>query len=72
MKINLFALGRAFRALIITSVIFCAVGWILCPELMAYTSEDPAMLANQRDFAIATLLVGVFAGGLIYWNSTKR
>jgi hypothetical protein len=71
MKINLFALGRAARALIITSVIFCVIGWILCPERMGYTPEDPAMLANQQNFALATLLVGIFAGSLIYWDATK-
>jgi len=72
MKLNLFALGRAARALSITSIIVCLIGWIICPEIMDYTPEDPALLANQHNFAVATLLIGVFAGGLIYWDSAKR
>ena len=72
MKLNLFALGRAFRALIITAVIFAIIGFLVYPELVSYSPEDPELLADQRDFAIATLLIGAFAGGPIYWNSTRR
>ena len=72
MKLNLFALGRAVRALIITAIVFSIVGFVLCPELVEYSPENPDLLSDQRDFAIATLLVGAFAGGLIYWNSTRR
>ena len=72
MKLNLFALGRAVRALIVVAIVFSIVGFLLCPELVQYTPEDPDLLIDQKSFALATLLVGVFAGGLMYWESTRK
>jgi hypothetical protein len=72
MKLNLFALGRAVRAMIIVAIVFSIVGFLLCPELVQYTPEDPDLLRHQKSFALATLLVGVFAGGLIYWDAVKN
>jgi hypothetical protein len=72
MKINLFALGRAFRALIITAVIFSIVGFLVYPELVSYSPENPDLLSHQHNFAIATVLIGALTGGLVYWNSTRR
>ena len=64
MKFNLFALGRAIRALIVTVIGFCLMGMIICPEVMSYTPENPALLAAQRDFALVALCVGILSGGL--------
>jgi hypothetical protein len=72
MKFNLFALGRAIRALIITVVGICLVGMIIFPELVGYSPENPALLAGQRDFAIAALCVGILAGCLFYWDCVKN
>ena len=72
MKINLFALGRAVRALIITVIGFSFIGILVYPELVKYSPENPELLAAQRDFALASIIIGIFAGGLFYWESTRK
>jgi hypothetical protein len=72
MKLNLFALGRAVRALIVSAIVFSIVGFLLCPELVQYTPEDPALLQQQKSFSLATLFIGLLAGGLMYWDSIRE
>jgi hypothetical protein len=72
MKFNLFALGRAARAVILCVVVFSLVGLVLCPELVQYTPEDPDLLAHQRSFALASLFISIFAGTLVYWDAVKN
>lgn len=72
MKFNLFALGRAVRAMIVVAIVFSIVGFVLCPELVQYTPEDPDLLGHQKGFALATVLIGALAGALIYWDSVKN
>jgi hypothetical protein len=72
MKINLFALGRAVRTLIITAAAFSLTGLLLCPELVQYTPENSELLCHQRGFALACIVISAFAGALIYWESVKN
>jgi hypothetical protein len=71
MKINMFALGRAVRVLIVTSIVFSVVGFLLCPELVQFTPEDPDLLSHQRGFALACISIGFFAGCLTYWDALR-
>jgi hypothetical protein len=72
MKFNLFALGRAIRALIVTVIGFCLFGMLVLPELVKYSPEDPGLLCAQRDFALVGLSVGLFSAGLFYWEATRK
>lgn len=72
MKFNLFALGRAVRALIITVVVFCLIGALFCPELVQYTPEDPDLMSHQKGFALATFAIGLLAGALMYWEALRK
>lgn len=72
MKFNLFALGQAIRALIITVIGFSLFGMVVFPELVKYSPEDPGLLCAQRDFALVGLGIGLFSAGLFYWESTRK
>jgi hypothetical protein len=72
MKLNLFALGRAVRALIITVIGFCLIGMIFCPELVSYSPENAVLFCAQLGFARASLFIGLFSAGLFYWEATRE
>jgi len=65
------AISKSALACIISATIFYIIGFLIDPSLIEYTPENPEAFNNQKNFAWASIAIGLLSAVLMYPRSKR-